>query len=162
MKKEEIKTGNLYTMKVGKNTIAVRIMSQDKDGHWIGNNLKTNNNVIIKSANQLTGVYRAVKGKAQKENKTSELAKDITTKNERDTTRLGGLSGAVKVLQEAGQPLNCQEMVKQMLEKGYWKTEGKTPSATLHSAISREIKEKGAESRFRKIERGKFEFAKYR
>jgi len=160
MKKAEIKINGLYKMKIGKNIIGVRIMSQDKDGYWIANNLKTNNNVIIKSANQLTGVYRAAKAKAQEENKTSEPAEDITFKNQNNTTRLGGLSGAVKVLQEAEQPLNCQEMVKRMLEKGLWKTDGKTPSATLHSAISREIKEKGTESRFRKTERGKFEFAK--
>jgi hypothetical protein len=51
-------------------------------------------------------------------------------------------------------------MVKQMLEKGYWKTEGKTPAATIYSAIIREIKEKGADARFRKTERGKFALAK--
>ncbi|MEN6384783.1 MAG: winged helix-turn-helix domain-containing protein [Phycisphaerales bacterium] len=160
MKKAEIKVNGLYKMKIGKNIIGVRIMSQNPEGHWIGNNLKTNNNVIIKSANQLIGVYRAKKAKAQDENKAADPAKDITTEKECNTTRPGGLSGAVKVLQEAGEPLNCQEMVKQMLEKGYWKTDGKTPAATLHSAISREIKEKGADARFRKVEIGKFDIIK--
>jgi hypothetical protein len=51
-------------------------------------------------------------------------------------------------------------MVKLMLEKGYWKTDGKTPAATIYSAILMEIKKKGADSRFRKTERGKFELAK--
>lgn len=52
------------------------------------------------------------------------------------------------------------EMVKIMLEKGYWKTDGKTPAATIYSAILMEIKKKGDDSRFRKTERGKFELAK--
>lgn len=33
---------------------------------------------------------------------------------------------------------------------------GKTPDRTLYAAIAREIAAKGAESRFRKFERGKF------
>jgi hypothetical protein len=44
-----------------------------------------------------------------------------------------------------------------MSRKGYWSSpNGQTPSATLYSAILRELKKKGAESRFKKIERGKF------
>jgi hypothetical protein len=89
--------------------------------------------------------------------KPSKVAKP---KKERTVAKTGGLSAAVKVLQEAGQPLNCQEMIKRILEKGYWKTDGKTPAATIYSAIIREIKEKGADARFRKTERGKFELVK--
>lgn len=33
---------------------------------------------------------------------------------------------------------------------------GKTPDRTLYAAIAREIVAKGAQSRFRKVERGKF------
>ena len=47
-----------------------------------------------------------------------------------------------------------------MLAKGLWKTSGKTPAATIYAAIIREIAAKGSESRFRKVERGKFELAK--
>ena len=39
---------------------------------------------------------------------------------------------------------------------GLWQSEGKTPSATLYSAILRETKTKGEAARFRKTERGKF------
>jgi hypothetical protein len=54
--------------------------------------------------------------------------------------------------------MNCQEMIKAMEEKGYWKSPGgKTPHATLYSAIAREIDKKGKEARFTKTERGKFE-----
>jgi len=42
------------------------------------------------------------------------------------------------------------------LAKGYWKTGGKTPSATVYAAIIREIAKKGDASRFARAERGKF------
>ena len=64
------------------------------------------------------------------------------------------------MLAEAGEPLNCKTIVDRMLAKGLWQTGGKTPQATLHAAISREIAAKGAASRLRKVERGKFELAK--
>ena len=52
-------------------------------------------------------------------------------------------------------------MVEAMAAKGYWKSPGgKTPHATLYSAILREINEKGKESRFKKTERGKFAVGK--
>lgn len=44
-----------------------------------------------------------------------------------------------------------------MTENGYWTSPGgKTPAATLYSAILREIQRKGADARFKKVERGLF------
>ena len=44
-----------------------------------------------------------------------------------------------------------------MADKGYWSSPGgKTPHATLYSAILREIQAKGDQARFVKAERGKF------
>jgi hypothetical protein len=74
--------------------------------------------------------------------------------------RMSALDAAAKVLGETGQAMNCQEMIKAMSEKGYWKSPGGlTPHATLYSAILRELKAKGAEARFRRTERGKFSAA---
>ena len=57
----------------------------------------------------------------------------------------------------SAEPMNCQEMIKGMAEKGYWTSPGgQTPHATLYSAILRELKTKGTEARFRKTERGTF------
>ena len=70
------------------------------------------------------------------------------------------MDSAVKVLAEAGQALNCQEMIAAMSAQGYWTSPGgKTPHATLYSAIAREITTKGADSRFVKAQRGKFALA---
>ena len=69
----------------------------------------------------------------------------------------GALDAAVKVLRETGQPMSTREMVEEMASKGYWKSPaGKTPSATLYSAILRELNTKGADARFKKVERGRF------
>ena len=71
--------------------------------------------------------------------------------------KLSALDAAARVLGENGQAMNCQEMIEAMAAKGYWTSPGgKTPAATLYSAILKELKAKGADARFRKTERGKF------
>ena len=71
--------------------------------------------------------------------------------------RISGLDAAAKVLEESGQPMTAKEMVEAAEAKGYWKSpSGKTPHATIVSAIIREIAKKGDASRFVKTERGKF------
>jgi hypothetical protein len=48
-------------------------------------------------------------------------------------------------------------MIAQLAAKAYWTSpKGRTPAATLYSAILREIVAKGKEARFVKSERGKF------
>lgn len=154
MQNEEIKISKVYAMKVGKNTAGVRIMSEHKDGGWIGVNINTNKEVIIRSADRLLGLYQVEKDNTKHVAEPSKDAKTTKVK------KLGGLLAAFMVLADAKEPLDCQEMVKRMLEGGFWKTEGKTPAATIYSAIIREIKEKGTDSRFVKTERGKFTVAK--
>ena len=71
--------------------------------------------------------------------------------------RISGLDAAAKVLEESGQPMTAKEMVEAAEAKGYWKSpSGKTPHATIVSAIIREIAKKGDASRFVKTDRGKF------
>jgi hypothetical protein len=71
--------------------------------------------------------------------------------------RLSGLDAAAKVLQEHGEPMNAKEMIAAAEAKGYWKSPGgKTPHATLYSAIIREIATKGTLARFQRAEHGKF------
>ena len=75
--------------------------------------------------------------------------------------KTSALDAAVRVLEEAGQPMTCPEMIEQMATKGYWTSPGgATPAATLYSAVLREIKAKGKDARFVKTERGKFGLAK--
>ncbi len=67
-----------------------------------------------------------------------------------------GLDATARVLAEAAGPLAVKEIVKIAAEKDYWQSNGVTPHATIYSAIIREIATKGAESRFKKTDRGRF------
>jgi hypothetical protein len=82
------------------------------------------------------------KGRAKK-------AKAGKAKGER---KPGCLDAAVRVLQEAGKPMQAGDIVKQALAKGYWQTKGATPGATLYAAMIREVAAKGAKARFRRAE----------
>jgi hypothetical protein len=72
---------------------------------------------------------------------------------------MSGLDAAAKVLAEAGEPLNCKAIVERAFEAGYWRSDGKTPAATVYAAILREMQNKGDESRFVKAGRGLFALA---
>ena len=74
--------------------------------------------------------------------------------------KLSALDAAARVLSERRQALTCPELIAAMASQGYWTSPaGKTPQATLHAALTREIKIKKDQSRFRKTERGKFALA---
>jgi hypothetical protein len=80
-----------------------------------------------------------------------------TKKAEGGAKKLSALEAAARVLAEGGTALNCQELIQVMADKGLWVSPGgKTPSATLYSAILRELQTKGEQARFRKTERGRF------
>jgi hypothetical protein len=67
-----------------------------------------------------------------------------------------GLDVAAQVLADKGEPMTCKDIVETMLAKGMWTTGGKTPAATIYSAMLREIDGKPGESRFVKTGRGLF------
>jgi len=161
MQDTDIRIGNVYDIKVGKNLVAVRIMRlAEKDG-WEAVSLKNNNPVIIRSADRIVGLHNTkpatlppVSTKPQEPSNTAVGSKKPTE------CKLGGLNAAAQVLAEAGKPMTCREMVKAMFEKKLWNSNGNTPVSTIYSSIIREIKAKGDASRFRKTDKGMFEIAK--
>jgi hypothetical protein len=96
--------------------------------------------------------------KADKAPKADKAKKSRAKKAKADKPkRISGLDAAAKVLEESGQPMTAKEMVEAAEAKGYWKSpSGKTPHATIVSAIIREIAKKGDTARFVKTDRGKF------
>ncbi|MCI0676156.1 MAG: winged helix-turn-helix domain-containing protein [Phycisphaerales bacterium] len=74
--------------------------------------------------------------------------------------RISLLDHAMAALKKQDKAMSCKEIIDVVLAEGKWKSGGKTPAATLYSAIIREIANKGKESRFKKIERGQFVLAK--
>ena len=71
--------------------------------------------------------------------------------------KMSCLDAAAKVLADAGTAMTTGEMIDAMGKANLWSSpNGRTPAATLYSAVLREINTKGTESRFTKTERGKF------
>jgi len=96
------------------------------------------------------------KKKTTKTTKATSKATAKKTKAPKDR-KLSAIDAAAQVLASAKAPMNAKEMIEAMAAKALWTSPGgKTPHATLYSAIIREIALKGKESRFVKKERGKF------
>ncbi|MFN5944587.1 MAG: winged helix-turn-helix domain-containing protein [Phycisphaerae bacterium] len=71
--------------------------------------------------------------------------------------RMSALDAAARVLATSDQPMRCTELIAEMQKRELWKSPGgKTPEATLHAAITREIATKGDAARFKKVDRGVF------
>jgi len=70
--------------------------------------------------------------------------------------RIGILDAAAAILAKANGPMGCKAIVDTAIESGVWKTNGKTPAATLYAAMTREIAKKGKDARFKKVDRGLF------
>jgi len=96
---------------------------------------------------------------SEKKTTKAKTTKTTTTKKAKEpkAKKLSAIDAAAQVLASAKQPMTCQEMIETMAKQALWTSPGgKTPQATLYSAISREINVKGKDSRFVKAERGKF------
>jgi hypothetical protein len=71
--------------------------------------------------------------------------------------RLSALDAAAQVLARSKEPLSCGQLIERMAKLGLWKSpSGATPDRTLYSALLREIATKGKDSRFVRVERGRF------
>lgn len=60
------------------------------------------------------------------------------------------------VLSEEGRAMHYSEISELILAKGYYKTEGATPDATVNAQITSSIKHDGEKSPFMKVSRGTF------
>ena len=102
-----------------------------------------------KTTTKKTAATKTTKAKAAKQPKAK-----ATKKRE---GKMSALDAAAEVLAGSKEPLNTKAMIEQMAAKGLWTSPGgKTPHATLYSAILREINAKGKEARFKKTDRGHF------
>jgi HB1, ASXL, restriction endonuclease HTH domain len=61
-----------------------------------------------------------------------------------------------RVLREEGEAMHYSEISEQVLAKGYYKTDGATPAATVNAHITGSIKHDGAKSPFVRVGRGTF------
>jgi hypothetical protein len=177
MKKDEVKVGSTYAMAVSGKVVAVRIVEEkwtgDKHTGWTGVNTMTNRPVRIRSAQKLrreitpggtAGDHNEQCVPESPSGRPDAPVKPSKPKGEKQATapksdkpkKLSGLDAAAQVLKDAGKPMNFKDITDGALAKG-WRTNGKTPQATLYAAAIREIAAKGKDARFSKTERGMFE-----
>jgi len=98
----------------------------------------------------------AAKGKAKATTKATPASNATRANDAAKPKRVSGLDLAAKILAEAKEPLQAKAIAKRAIAAG-WKTNGKTPHATLYAAMIREIAKKGEDARFIKTDRGLFE-----
>ena len=58
------------------------------------------------------------------------------------------LDAAQHVLAQAGTPLHTEELTRRMLTEGLWMTQGRTPAASVYSALFMSLKRQGTSSPF--------------
>lgn len=109
-----------------------------------------------------TAATTSKEDRAARDTPVAASTKPATTKSRRaardsSAKKTSALDAAARVLDEAGAAMSCPEMIETMAAKRYWKSPGgKTPAATLYSAILRELKQQGNKSRFKKTGPGRF------
>ena len=80
---------------------------------------------------------KSAKTKSEPATATPSEAK-VSKSVEKKPKKASALDAAARVLGEAKEPMNCQEIIKVMADKGYWTSPGgQTPWATLYSAMLR-------------------------
>lgn len=164
----KIEVGKVYSAKVAGTWLPVRIDKSMGHGRYEGVAMPDGKTVklataAVKGDGQTVEAWNAAHAPKPEDAPTpapqTKAGKSKAAAKEKKERKPGGLDAAVRVLREAGTPLNCGDMVKTALEKGYWQTGGKTPAATIYAAIITEISKKGDKSRFRKVDRGMFELS---
>lgn len=170
-----VKLGSLYAVKVGSQTACVRVKAVNSAGGWDGVYERTGRPLRIK-AGQLRGLWPTKTMPVEREAEPQAEAQAEAAPAKKSRAERLGLTKAPKpktpkadrgpslldhaaaCLKEDGGPKGCQAMVDYAAAHG-WTTKGKTPAATLYSAIFSEIKNKGTESRFVKVGKGQFDLA---
>jgi len=128
------------------------------------NKNKRGRNKSTKGRARRTRVTEAATASAAEAAQTAEAkpAKKARTKKpaaEPKPKRVSAIDAAAEVLKDAPAPMRAKELIEAMAARGLWTSpNGKTPEATLYAAMLREITTKGDAARFRKVERGQFEF----
>lgn len=177
MSQREVKVGQTYLCKVGRNNVEVKVLNTCDGGWEVAT--AAGRHLTVKDASRLSALpagaaevgAQAAFG-AKKHGKTPKDAKAGSGRKraqqgaqEGSQKRLGLMGAAAKVLEEADQadlPMSCKKMVETAMAKGYWAPlkGGKTPVNTLAAMILRDLKEHANDAKFRRAEehfgRGRF------
>lgn len=175
MKRNDVKVGGTYVAKVTGRLARIRIDAEEPNGGWSATNLETKRRVRIKSARRLRHEAEsgttdapesprpiAISDSATTQSDSGAIDANESASNDSDGRPLSALNAAALVLTDAPAPMRCGELITAMDDRGLWTSpNGKTPQATLNSALIREIHRKGGQSRFLRCGRGMFKLNKH-
>ena len=155
-----IRAGSRAFVKVGRNLVEVRVNGK-ADGGWNVTS-RTGKAMTVKTLLTADGeTLAAQEAEATATAKTPKAAPAAPSPKAVPQKGLSLLNAAAAVLERSEAPMAVKGMIEEAKAQGLWTPRGgKTPEQTLYSAIIREIRDKGSESRFRKDGRGLFAFAK--
>ena len=122
---------------------------------------KSKKKTTRKSAKKTAKSVEARKaGEGSKQQPTATQAKAAPKPAAADKPKhVSALDAAAHVLQKADKSMTSKALIAAMAEQGLWQSPaGKTPHATLYAAMLREISAKGGDARFKKVDRGLFEY----
>jgi len=180
---ETIKLGQIYVIKTTNGEIPVRLECYHPNGGWTARALTHGRRLQIKTERQLLflctddevrGIARGVMPKRRSKIQGPVYREPMAPVAESESprpvrkvkrpqvkrvvivTRLNLIDAAHRVLSETKKAMTVREIVAACAEKRYWSSTAKTPWQTLSGALNREIEANGTQSRFQKVERGKF------
>ena len=152
----------------------MRLVEKTEQGHWKTRSLKHGRVVIVKSESLflrpcsendlLTTAVTVQPNRRSKKDRIfapapAVASRDAASRRQKPKpTQLGmtALEAACRVLKEAKTALTCKEIVERAEKRKYHRSNGATPHYTLHTALLREIQNKGEKARFIKVGRGLF------
>ena len=154
MKATNIRIGKTYELAFGeKRTSPVKVTDFDpRNGSWIVETY-SGKSILVKDAKRFLKEVRTKTGtpKTEVEPKTGR-----PDDKPAPAQKMSGLNAAFKVLAEEARSMNVKEITELAQMRNYCDLPGATPSATISSAIQRDIKAKGETSRFVKTGKGQF------
>ena len=181
---ETIKLGQVFVAETAKGEVPVRLERLHPKGGWTVRALTHGRMLQIKDAAQLLflctedevrgiaqgvmpkrrskiqgPVYREPIAATDEDGKTKPPVKKVKrppVKRVVILTRMNLLDAAHQVLSETKKAMTTREIVAACAERQYRISKAATPHQTLNAALNRDIQAGAAQSRFRKMERGKF------
>ena len=162
-----IRAGDRAFVKVGRNLVEVRVNGR-AEGGW---NVTSRTGKAMTAKTLLTADGETLAAQEAEATATAKTPKAAPAKAKAAPAApspkavpqkgLSLLNVAAAVLERSDASMAVKGLIEEAKAQGLWTPRGgKTPEQTLYSAIIREIRDKGSESRFRKDGRGLFAFAK--
>ena len=141
--KEQLRARGYVALRITKDGVAVRNLEEERRMRK-----------AKETKERLTKLHKEKKAEKAVEAEVKEPKAPKAPKAPKEK-RMSGLDAVAQVLKEAGEPLDIKTITERAIAKG-WKTNGKTPAATIYAAIIREIGAKGDKARFVKTDKGMF------